>query len=99
HASLQSVLEDPQATSPSRALYAIDLAASVQSALSLLTDREARVVRMRFGIGVGRNGQTLNEIGQLFGVTRERIRQIEEGALAKLRHRRVAERLRPHLEA
>ena len=96
-ATLQDFLEDRQAASPAQSLYATDLAASVQSALSVLTDREAKVVRMRFGIGK-RDGQTLEEIGQLFGVTRERIRQIEEKALAKLRRRRVAGRLRSHLE-
>jgi RNA polymerase sigma factor (sigma-70 family) len=97
-ATLQDFLEDRQAASPAQSLYATDLVASVQSALSVLTDREAKVVRLRFGIGKA-DGQTLEEIGQLFGVTRERIRQIEEKALAKLRRRRVAGRLRPHLEA
>jgi RNA polymerase primary sigma factor len=97
-ATLQDFLEDRQAASPAQSLDANDLAASVQSALSVLTDREARVVRMRFGIGKP-DGQTLEEIGQRFGVTRERIRQIEEKALAKLRRRRIAAQLRPHLEA
>jgi RNA polymerase primary sigma factor len=97
-ATLQDFLEDRQAASPAHSLYAADLAASLQSALSVLTDREARVVRMRFGIGE-QSGHTLEEIGRIFGVTRERIRQIEEQALAKLRRRRVAGRLRPHLQA
>ena len=69
----------------------------VQAALSVLTDREARVMRMRFGIGE-RDAHTLEEVGRLFGVTRERIRQIEEKALTKLRRRRVATRLRSHLQ-
>jgi RNA polymerase primary sigma factor len=96
--TLQDFLEDRQAPSPAQSLYASDLAGSVQSALLVLTDREARVVRMRFGIGEP-GGHTLEEIGRLFGVTRERIRQIEEKALAKLRRRRVAARLRSHLQA
>jgi RNA polymerase primary sigma factor len=95
--TLQDSLEDRQAASPAQSLYATDLAGSVQSALSVLTDREARVVRMRFGIGES-SGHTLEEIGRLFGVTRERIRQIEQIALAKLRRRRVAGRLRSHLQ-
>jgi len=98
NATLQDFLEDRQAASPAHSLYAADLAASLQSALSALTDREARVVRMRFGIGE-QSGRTLEEIGGIFGVTRERIRQIEEHALSKLRRRRVAARLRPHLHA
>jgi RNA polymerase sigma factor (sigma-70 family) len=96
--TLQDFLEDRHAPSPAQSLYATALAASVQSALSVLTDREAGVVRMRFGIGRS-DGHTLDAIGRHFGVTRERIRQIEETALAKLRRRRVAGRLRPHLEA
>ena len=97
-ATLQELLEDRHAVSPAQSLDASDLEASVHSALSVLTDREAKVVRMRFGIGKP-NGQTLEEIGQLLGVTRERIRQIEARALTKLRRRRVATELRPHLEA
>jgi RNA polymerase sigma factor (sigma-70 family) len=97
-ATLQELLEDRHAASPAESLDAGALAASVCSALSLLTDREANVVRMRFGIGKP-DTQTLEQIGRLFGVSRERIRQIEEKALAKLRRRRVATTLRPHLEA
>jgi RNA polymerase primary sigma factor len=97
-ATLQELLEDPHAASPAQSLDASDLAASVDSALLVLTDREAKVVRMRFGIGKP-DGQTLEQIGRLFGVTRERVRQIEEKALSKLRRRRVASGLRPHFEA
>jgi len=95
--TLQDSLEDGRAVSPAQSLAATDLAESVHSALSALTDREARVVRLRFGIGE-RDGHTLEEVGRLFGVTRERIRQIEEKALAKLRRRRVGGRLRSHLQ-
>jgi RNA polymerase primary sigma factor len=96
--TLVDVLEDPRAASPAQSLDATDLASTVQSALSVLTDREAKIVRLRFGIGHS-EGQTLEEISHLFGVTRERIRQIEEKALSKLRRTRVAGRLRPLLEA
>ncbi|MBT5267355.1 MAG: sigma-70 family RNA polymerase sigma factor, partial [Rhodospirillaceae bacterium] len=53
--------------------------------LSELTPREERIVRMRFGLGVGRE-HTLEEIGQMLGVTRERVRQIEAKALMKMKH-------------
>ena len=97
-ATLGDFLEDSQAQSPAEILYASDLADSLHAALAALTDREARVLRMRFGIGQP-NDQTLEEIGRVFGVTRERIRQIEAEALTKLRRTRVAGRLRPHLES
>ena len=95
--TLQDLVEDGQAVSPGQPLDAAELTSSVQSALSVLTDREAKVVRMHFGIGTP-SGESLEAIGELFGVTRERIRQIEQNALAKLRRRRIARRLRPHLE-
>lgn len=97
-ATLGDFLEDEQGLSPSQALDAIDLIESMHAALSALTDREARILRMRFGIGQT-NDQTLEEIGRVFGLTRERIRQIEAEALTKLRRTRVAGRLRPHLES
>ena len=95
--TLQDFVEDREAASPAQPLDEVELTGAVQSALSVLTDREAKVVRMHFGIGRP-DGHTLEEIGRLFGVTRERIRQIKMNALAKLRRRRVAGRLRPHLE-
>ena len=95
--TLQDLLADRQAASPAQSLYAAELAGSVESALSVLSEREARVVRMRFGIGKP-DEQTLEQIGRQFGVTRQRIRQIEERALAKLRRRAVAGRLQLHLE-
>jgi RNA polymerase primary sigma factor len=95
--TLEDLVEDRNVASPTQALDAAELAKSVQSALSVLTEREARVVRMRFGIGKP-SGESLAAIGALLGVSRERIRQIEQSALAKLRCRRVAGRLRPHLE-
>ena len=65
--------------------------------LSTLTDREQEVLRLRFGLDDGRQ-RTLEEVGQMFKVTRERIRQIEAKALRKLRHPNRSKRLRDYLE-
>lgn len=73
------------------------LSDAVRNALKTLTPREERVLRLCFGIGDGRN-HTLEEVGQQFGVTPERIRQIEAKALRKLRRPIRAERLRPFIE-
>ncbi len=73
------------------------LALAVHEVLADLTDREAEVVRLRFGIDDGRP-RTLEEVGKEFGVTRERIRQIETKTLAKLRHPLRSERLRDYLD-
>jgi RNA polymerase primary sigma factor len=69
----------------------------IERVLGTLTDREARVVRMRFGLNSSRQ-MTLEEVGQKFGVTRERIRQIEAKALRKLRHPSMRKRLQDFLE-
>ena len=61
--------------------------------LSSLTPREERVLRMRFGLGMNTD-HTLEEVGQIFGVTRERIRQIENKAIRKLRHPSRAKKIR-----
>jgi RNA polymerase primary sigma factor len=63
----------------------INLREQIEEALKSLTEREAKVLRMRFGLGDG-NEHTLEEVGQQFKVTRERIRQIEAKALRKLKH-------------
>ena len=73
------------------------LAETVQDVLGDLSDREAEVVKLRFGLIDGRP-RTLEEVGREFGVTRERIRQIESKTLAKLRHPLRSDRLRDYLD-
>jgi RNA polymerase primary sigma factor len=70
---------------------------AVKEALSQLSEREQKVVRLRFGLDDG-HMRTLEEVGKEFGVTRERIRQIEAKTLAKLRHPIRSQRLRDYLE-
>ena len=82
--SLGDFIDDADALSPAQSLLASDLVDRTQHALAELTAREARILRMRFGIGE-KSERTLEEVGQIFGLTRERIRQIEAAALAKLR--------------
>jgi RNA polymerase primary sigma factor len=69
----------------------------VQEVLNSLTDRESRVLKLRFGLEDGRT-RTLEEVGREFGVTRERIRQIEAKAIRKLRHPSRSKKLRDYLE-
>ena len=69
----------------------------LEDVLDTLTDREENVLRLRFGLDVGRT-RTLEEVGKVFGVTRERIRQIEAKALRKLRHPSRSKRLKDFLE-
>lgn len=69
----------------------------VEEVLSTLTPRERRVLQLRFGLEDGRS-RTLEEVGKEFGVTRERIRQIEAKALRKLRHPSRSKRLKDYLE-
>ncbi len=83
-ASLGDFIDDASALSPSQSLLASDLVDRTQRVLSNLSAREARILRMRFGIGEKRE-RTLEEVGEIFGLTRERIRQIEAAALTKLR--------------
>ena len=82
--SLRDVLTDPQARSPSEVMMALDMRERTEAVLKTLTPREAQIIRMRFGMHEGRE-HTLEEVGQIFGVTRERIRQLEAKALHKLR--------------
>ena len=82
---LGDFIEDRQGVSPSDAVINLNLKEQTKNMLKSLTPREERVIKMRFGVGDGRE-QTLAEVGQTFAVTRERIRQIEAKALRKLRH-------------
>ncbi len=89
-------LEDEDSPSPAQRTEMHLLHEDLQDALSTLTPREVRVLRMRFGLG-GADTYTLREVGEKLGVTRERIRQIEGKALKKLRHPRYRRKLRPYL--
>ncbi len=91
-ATLGDLIEAPDSVDPHAAVEASALREHVVEALSELTPREERILRMRFGIG-GMNEHTLEEVGKTFGVTRERIRQIEAKALEKLRSLRRARKL------
>ncbi len=82
---LGDFIEDKKVINPAEAIISLDLAEQTQKVLSQLTPREEKVLRMRFGIGE-ESDHTLEEVGQDFNVTRERIRQIEAKALRKLRH-------------
>jgi RNA polymerase primary sigma factor len=82
---LGDFIEDRGVTSPAEAVINLNLKEQTAAVLKTLTDREEQVIRMRFGIGDG-SEHTLEEVGQRFSVTRERIRQIEAKALRKLRH-------------
>jgi RNA polymerase primary sigma factor len=82
---LGDFIEDEDETSPIDAVISMHMARNTQRLLATLTAREEKVLRMRFGIGAGTD-RTLEQVGQVFKVTRERIRQIEAKALAKLRH-------------
>ena len=83
--SLGDFVEDRQSVSPSEAAVALSLEEQTRKVLATLTPREEQILRMRFGIGE-RTDYTLEEVGQKFSVTRERIRQIEAKALRKLRN-------------
>ncbi|MES2503844.1 MAG: RNA polymerase sigma factor RpoD [Myxococcota bacterium] len=83
--SLGDFIEDKSAVNPSNAVMLMNLSEQTRKVLATLTPREEKVLRMRFGIGE-RSDHTLEEVGQDFEVTRERIRQIEAKALRKLRH-------------
>ncbi|EQD62670.1 RNA polymerase sigma factor RpoD, partial [mine drainage metagenome] len=82
---LGDFIEDKKSISPIDSAVRYDLVRKIGKALGTLTDREERVIRLRFGIGESTD-HTLEEVGQDFDVTRERIRQIEAKALRKLRH-------------
>jgi RNA polymerase primary sigma factor len=94
---LGDFIEDKKIMSPSDAVVCMNLSDQTRRVLSTLTPREEKVLRMRFGIGE-QSDHTLEEVGQDFDVTRERIRQIEAKALRKLRHPSRARKLRSFLE-
>jgi len=95
---LGDFIEDQDATSPAEhAAYEL-LKEQLESVLDTLTDREENVLRLRFGLDNGGQTRTLEEVGQQFGVTRERIRQIEAKALRKLRHPSRSKQLKDFLE-
>jgi RNA polymerase primary sigma factor len=95
--SLSDTLEDDAVVAPSDAAAHAMLAEAVRGVLADLTDRERKVVRMRFGLDDGQV-RTLEEVGKEFGVTRERVRQIESKTLAKLRQPVRSGHLRDYLE-
>ncbi|HEX6922530.1 MAG TPA: RNA polymerase sigma factor RpoD [Bacillales bacterium] len=94
---LGDFIEDQDAQAPSDAAAYELLKEQLEDVLDTLTDREENVLRLRFGLDDGRT-RTLEEVGKVFGVTRERIRQIEAKALRKLRHPSRSKRLKDFLE-
>jgi RNA polymerase primary sigma factor len=94
---LGDFIEDRNVISPSEAVINLNLKEQTESVLKTLTPREEKVIKMRFGVGDG-SEHTLEEVGQNFAVTRERIRQIEAKALRKLRHPSRSRKLRAFLE-
>jgi RNA polymerase primary sigma factor len=94
---LGDFIEDKAVVSPSDAVINLSLKEQTSSVLKTLTPREEKVIKMRFGLDDG-SEHTLEEVGQSFAVTRERIRQIEAKALRKLRHPSRSRKLRAFLE-
>ena len=94
---LGDFIEDEEALAPAEAASFFLLREQLEDVLSTLTIREKKVLQLRFGLEDGRS-RTLEEVGQVFGVTRERIRQIEAKALRKLRHPSRSKKLKDYLE-
>lgn len=94
---LGDFIEDEDGTTPEESATSQLLKEQVQAILSTLSDREQKIVKMRFGLENGKS-HTLEEVGQEFAVTRERIRQIEAKALAKLRKHKDAKKLHEYLQ-
>jgi RNA polymerase primary sigma factor len=94
---LGDFLEDPRYLSPAEQMMQLNLREQTQAVLGLLSPREQTILRLRFGLDGG-SEHTLEEVGQSFAVTRERIRQIEAKALRKLRHPSRSHRLRALLQ-
>jgi RNA polymerase primary sigma factor len=93
---LRDFIEDDQSATPEESAASQLLKEQVQSILSTLSDREQKIIKMRFGLENGKS-HTLEEVGQEFAVTRERIRQIEAKALAKLRKHKDSKKLHEYL--
>ncbi|MCK4451238.1 MAG: RNA polymerase sigma factor RpoD, partial [Anaerolineae bacterium] len=93
---LGSFIEDDNTPPPTQTAYEHLLKEKMEEVLTTLTPREARILRLRFGMQDGRS-YTLEEVGQKFGLTRERIRQIEGKALRRLRHPRRSRQLKEYL--
>ena len=89
-------IEDELSPTPIQSAYTSMLKDKIEEVLETLTAREARVLRMRFGLDTG-GPFTLEEVGEKFGLTRERIRQIEGKALRRLRHPRRSRQLKEYL--
>lgn len=94
---LGNFIEDQDAPAPAEAASYMLLKEQLEEVLETLTPREEKVLRLRFGLDDGR-ARTLEEVGQVFGVTRERIRQIEAKALRKLRHPSRSKKLKDYLD-
>ncbi len=94
---LGDFLEDQEQVSPADAVINLNLRSQTAQVLKSLTPREEKVIKMRFGLDDG-SEHTLEEVGQSFAVTRERIRQIEAKALRKLRHPSRSRRLRQFVQ-
>ena len=94
---LGSFIENDREPKPSDSAYSKLLKEKIEELLETLTPREARILRLRFGLQNG-HSYTLEEVGQKFGLTRERIRQIEGRALRRLRHPRRSRKLRDYLD-
>ena len=94
---LGDFIPDDDAPAPAEAASLVLLKEQINQVLSTLTDREEKVLRLRFGLEDGRS-RTLEEVGQQFNVTRERIRQIEAKALRKLRHPNRSNKVRDYLD-
>jgi RNA polymerase primary sigma factor len=94
---LEDLIEDKEVISPQDVAIGSNMAKQIQKVLSTLDKREEKILRMRFGIGE-KHGHTLEEVGQDFDLTRERIRQIEAKGLGKLKHFSRANKLRSFIE-
>ena len=94
-APLGDFIEDAEAMSAENAVIAELLHTDIRSVLATLDEREHQVIRLRFGLDDGQP-RTLDQIGKLFGLSRERVRQIEREVMAKLRHGERADRLRSY---